>query len=247
MNKLPLSIGILAWKSGQVLVNTLETYYRNGLHEIVEDMTILFQEFSDEDKKIAEHFNIDYTPFKQNIGIGHGFIKLTELGVTDNILVLEHDWKLIEDKQTTYNRLKSGLDLINDQGVDCVRYRHRHQPGHPHFSFQYKGRELDYYDKEIEVTSPHLLDSVHWTDPSEQFSDKIQKYGEYFITTSRWGNWTNNPCLYKKDFYLDIVRPFAGNGIQLEGNISKWWAQQNYRVAHGEGLFKHIDEKKYGR
>jgi len=27
MNKLPISIGILAWKSGQTLVDTLETYY----------------------------------------------------------------------------------------------------------------------------------------------------------------------------------------------------------------------------
>ena len=32
----------------------------------------------------------------------------------------------------------------------------------PHCSFKYQGRELDYYDKEIECTSPHLLDSVHW-------------------------------------------------------------------------------------
>ena len=35
-------------------------------------------------------------------------------------------------------------------------------------------------------------------------------------------------------------------GIALEGNIGKWWVNQNHKVAHGEGLFKHIDEKKYG-
>ena len=38
----------------------------------------------------------------------------------------------------------------------------------------------------------------------------------------------------------------AGDGIDLEGNISKWWATQNYKVAHGEGLFKHNDLKKHG-
>ena len=75
----------------------------------------------------------------------------------------------------------------------------------------------------------------------------IQKYGEYFTTTSRWGNWTNNPCLYKKDFYLETVKQFAGEGIALEGNISKWWAKQTYKVAHGAGLFTHIDEGKHGR
>ena len=246
MEKLPLSIGILSWKSGQVLVNTLQTYFeREFLHQ-VNDVTILFQEFSEQDKQIAEHFNIPYIGLKENIGIGQGFIKLTENSQTDNVLVLEHDWKLIEDKETTDKRIKSGIELL-ESGYHCIRYRHRKNPGHPHFSFQYRGRELDYYDKEIEVTSPHLLDSVHWTDPAEQFSDKIQKEGEYFVTTSRWGNWTNNPCLYKKNFYLETVKPFAGNGIALEGNISKWWAQQTYKVAHGEGLFHHLDEGKYGR
>ena len=246
MEKLPLSIGILSWKSGQVLVNTLQTYFeREFLHQ-VNDVTILFQEFSEQDKQIAEHFNIPYIGLKENIGIGQGFIRLTENAQTDNVLVLEHDWKLIEDKETTEKRIKSGIELL-ENGYDCIRYRHRKHPGHPHFSFQYRGRELDYYDKEIEVTSPHLLDSVHWTDPAEQFSDKIQKEGEYFVTTSRWGNWTNNPCLYKKNFYLETVKPFAGNGIALEGNISKWWAQQTYKVAHGEGLFHHLDEGKHGR
>jgi hypothetical protein len=68
-----------------------------------------------------------------------------------------------------------------------------------------------------------------------------------FYTTSRYGNWTNNPCLYKKQFYLDVVRPFAGEGIGLEGNISKWWAQQNYNVGQAYGLFMHNDWEKYGK
>ena len=246
MERLPISIGILAWKSGQTLVNSLTTYFeRQFLHQ-VNDVCILFQEVSEQDKQIANHFGIPYIGLEKNIGIGEGFIRLTEQAQTDNVLVLEHDWKLIEDKQTTINRLKSGIEML-DKGYSCIRYRHRKEPGYPHFSFQYQGRELDYYDKEIEVTSPHLLDSVHWTDPSEQFPQHISKDGEYFTSTSRYGNWTNNPCLYKKDFYLNTVKQFAGEGIALEGNISKWWAKQTYKVAHGEGLFCHIDEGKHGK
>jgi len=246
MERLPISIGILAWKSGQTLVNSLTTYFeRQFLHQ-VNDVCILFQEVSEQDKQIANHFGIPYIGLENNVGIGEGFIRLTQQAQTDNVLVLEHDWKLIEDKQTTIDRLKSGIEML-DKGYSCIRYRHRKEPGHPHFSFQYQGRELDYYDKEIEVTSPHLLDSVHWTDPAEKFPQHISKDGEYFTTTSRYGNWTNNPCLYKKDFYLNTVKQFAGEGIALEGNISKWWAQQTYKVAHGEGLFKHIDEGKHGR
>jgi len=246
MDNLNLSIGILSWKSGQTLVNSLTTYFeRQFLHQ-VNDVCILFQEVSEQDKQIANHFGIPYIGLERNVGIGEGFIRLTEQAQTDNVMVLEHDWKLIEDKQTTIDRLKSGLELL-DRGYSCVRYRHRKEPGYPHFSFKYQGRELDYYDEEIECTSPHLLDSVHWTDPAEQFPQHIGKDGEYFTTTSRYGNWTNNPCLYKKDFYLETVKQFAGEGIALEGNISKWWAKQTYKVAHGEGLFKHIDEGKHGR
>ena len=244
MEKLPISIGILAWDSGQTLVNTLHSYFeREFLHQ-VNDVCILFQEASEQDKQIAEHFGIPYIALDNNIGIGQGFIQLTAQAKTDNVLILEHDGKLIEDKETTRVRLKSGVDMLN-KGYSCIRYRHRANPGHPHFSFQYQGRELDYYDKELEATSPHLLDSVHWCNPSVKFDDKIQKDGEYFISTSRWGNWTNNPCLYKKDFYLETVKQFAGEGIALEGNISKWWAQQTYKVAHGEGLFSHKDEGKH--
>jgi hypothetical protein len=246
MQKLPISIGILAWNSGQVLVDTLTTYYNNGLFDIVNDTTILFQEFNEQDYQIAKHFGLDVIGLQNNIGIGKAFIKLTENGKTDNILVLEHDWNLIENEATTFIRLQSGIEMLNN-GYDVIRYRHRAQPGNPHFSFRHKGVELTYYDDEIGATSPHLLDSLHWLDPSIEFSDKIQKNNDYFVTTSRWGNWTNNPCLYKKQFYLDIVKPFAGEGIELEGNISRWWAQENYKVAHGEGLFKHNDWQKYGR
>ena len=246
MEKLPISIGILSWRSEQVLIDTLTTYYQNGLFDLVEDINILFQEFNEFDFQIGKHFGLNIIGMNDNIGIGKGFIKLTENAKTDNILILEHDWHLIEDSNITYKRLKEGLNLLN-KGYSAIRYRHRENPGYPHFSFKHKGNELNYYDPEIECTSPHLLDSVHWCDPSVEFPDKIQQDGEYFVSTSRWGNWTNNPCLYKKDFYLDVVKPFAGDGIALEGNISRWWAQQNYKVAHGEGLFKHVDLVKYGK
>ncbi len=246
MDKLPISIGILSWHSGQVLVDTLTTYHNNGLFDIVNDVTILFQEFNEQDYQIAKHFGLDFIGLTQNIGIGQAFIKLTENAQTDNVLVLEHDWNLIEDKETTYERLQSGLELLNGS-VDVVRYRHRKNPGNPHFSFKYIGKELTYYDDEIGCQSPHLLDSVHWCDPKKSFPEYIGQFGEYFLTNSRYGNWTNNPCMYKKQFYLDVVKPFAGEGIALEGNISKWWAQQNYGVAHGEGLFTHNDWQKYGR
>jgi len=247
MQKLPISIGILAWNSGQVLVDTLTTYHQNGLFDIANDTTVLFQEFNEQDYQIAKHFGLDFIGLTQNIGIGKAFIRLTENAQTDRVLVLEHDWNLIENRETTYERLNDGIKILGKYGMHAVRYRHREQPGNPHFSFRHKGKELTYYDDEIGCQSPHLLDSLHWLDPSVEFPDLIKKSEDMFWTTSRYGNWTNNPCLYKKQFYLDTVKPFAGEGIALEGNISKWWAQQEYKVGHNEGLFMHNDWQKYGK
>jgi hypothetical protein len=246
MDKLPISIGILSWHSGQVLVDTLTTYHNNGLFDIVNDVTILFQESTMQDIEIARHFGLAFIALQSNIGIGKGFIRLTENAQSDYVLVLEHDWNLIEDKETTYTTLKRSISAI-ELGMDVVRLRHRKNPGNPHFSFRHKGQELTYYDDEIGAQSPHLLDSLHWCEPDIEFPEFIKKSEDMFWTTSRYGNWTNNPCLYKKQFYLDVVKPFAGEGIALEGNIGKWWVQQNYKVGHNEGLFMHNDWQKYGR
>ena len=247
MEKLPISAGILAWRSGQTLVDTLSTYYSNGLLSMLSETTILFQEVTDEDRRIADHFGIPYIGLNENIGIGQAFIKLAKSSIQPYFLTLEHDWQLIESQESTWDQLSHGIQLIQS-GISCVRYRHRKHPGYPHFSFRHMGRELEYYDEEIGCTSPHLLDSIHWTEhPDQKFEPHIQqgKFG-FYTTTSRYGNWTNNPCLYPRYFYLSVVEPFAGSGIALEGNISKWWAQQTFGVAHGEGLFMHRDARKYG-
>ena len=245
MKKLDLSIGILAWKNIKTLEKTLNTFLDNGLLDIVEDITIFFQEISKEDIALAKKYNIKYIENPKNIGIANGFISLAKNASQEYILLLEHDWNLIENNDITYERLKSGIVLLSDGEADVVRYRHRENPGYPHYSFSFKGKELEYYDDWHKCTSPHLLDSLHWLDPAKQFPDKITKKGEYFITTSRYGNWTNNPAIYKKQFYLDIVTPLNSDGINLEKNIAEWWPRQNFIIAHGEGLFSHNDFVKY--
>lgn len=243
------SIGILSWHSTDVLINTLSSYHNNGLLSLCDDVKIWFQEINDDDKAIAAHYGIKALGTKENIGIGKAFLKLAQNASHDNLLLLEHDWELIESEDVTKQRLDSGMKLL-EFGYDCIRYRHRSNPGYPHFSFKYQGNELNYTDPEIKLEHPHLLDSVHWLDPAEKFPTKIGKQmideDQYFVTTSRYGNWTNNPCLFKKDFYIKTVKAYTGNGIDLEGKISYDWARANYNVAHGEGLFKHNDFIKHG-
>lgn len=241
---LPISIGILSWKSSKNLINTLDSYRRYGLLNISDDIKIFFQEISPEDEKLANQYQIPHIGNANNIGIGQAIIELLKQTKYKHFLFLEHDWELIEPISLVRERLSEGLMLLN-QGYDIVRYRSRRFPGYPLYSKVHKGQELTYYDEWHKVTSPHLLDSLHWLDPAENFPDKIQKQGAFFVTTARWANWTNNPFLINKDFYLKHITPFAGDTIQLEEKIAPWWVQQSFRIAQGEGLFMHHDLIKY--
>ncbi|RZJ50739.1 MAG: glycosyltransferase [Chryseobacterium sp.] len=244
MEKLPISFCILSWNNLETLKNTLKSYKKNGLLNFSDDVVILFQEISKEDKRIADKYKVKYIGLNNNVGIGAGIKLLAENAVYDHILFLENDWELVEKKDITFSRLKSGLIKLTN-GFKVVRYRSRKNPGHPLFSIRHKGNELDYYDDWHQCTSPHLLESLHWLDPSVEFPDKIEREGDEFVTTSRWANWTNNPFLINKKFLLETILPFAGESVSFEKNIASWWVKQNFKIAQGEGLFKHNDLKKY--
>lgn len=243
--KLPISIGILSWKSS-ALEDTLYSYKDNGLFDMVEDICIFFQEPSKADYALAYEYGIRTLQSKINIGIGHAFYILSNMMNSQYFIPMEHDWKLIEDEETTYSRLLGGIKLLEGD-IDIVRYRHKEIPGFPHTSFRYRGKELELEDKwHPGKINPHLLDSIHWVNPSECFPDKIQKIDDWFITNTRWATWTNNPCMYNRKFYKDFIEPHRGIEIDLEYNISKVWHDFDFRIAQGNGLFTHCDIKKYG-
>lgn len=246
MTPLPVSICILSWNNVKTLKNTLESYKKNRLLEMSDDITILFQEISDEDLKLAQKYQIKTLRLKENVGIGKGISQLIDNTKNDIILFLENDWELIENAKETYSQLYSGLQML-DNGYDVVRYRSRKNPGYPVHSMAHKGNELNYYDTWHKVTSPHLLESLYWLDPAESFPDKIQKKDTYFVTTSRWANWTNNPFLLRKEFYASNIREIALSSEHFERDIAEWWVKQNFKIAQGEGLFMHNDLKKYGK
>lgn len=244
MRTLPISIGILSWNSGKTLKNTLASYRKNGLLELSDDITILFQEVSSEDNKLAKKFGINYIGLKENIGIGKGISKLVENAKHETVLFLEHDWELIENQKTVSSQLQEGLNML-ENGYDIVRYRSRSNPGYPVHSMKHKGKELEYYDTWHKVNAPQLLESMYWLDPAVSFPDKIQKSGNFFVTTSRWANWTNNPFLLQKSFFKKNIQNIAEKSEHFERDIAEWWVQQNFIIAQGEGLFMHNDIDKH--
>ncbi len=232
-NKLDLSIGILSWGSPLTLENTLFSYKFAGLLDMAKDVNVFLQEWKPEERQICDKYGVDCILSDVNIGIGGAILELTRMASSENVLFLENDWAINADETTTRSELEKGLLLLN-KGINIVKYRHRKYPGDPLYTRQYAGREQDSWK--------HLLDCVHWrAHPDEAFPDKISQDAEtgYYVTTSEYANFTNNPIMYNKDFYLDAVTPFIGGGIDLEGKIQEWWENQSFLIAHGGGLFTH--------
>jgi hypothetical protein len=238
--KLPIDVVILGWHSTHHLRKTISSYQKNGLLDVTNKTHIFFQDVTHTDLDLAREFKLDFIASNENIGIGRAFINAAKVCSSPYVLLLEHDWQLIESSEVTYNRLKEAIELLWD-GFECIKLRHRKNPGQPLHTESTMWNELESFDNHSGYHGIHTLDSLHWSNPAERFPDKIQQRGEWFVTTSRWANFTNNPCLYKREFYIKNIEPFVGTGIDLEGNINKWWTESDIKVAHGEGLFRHGD------
>lgn len=235
MSKLNLSVGILTWNAHSTLQNTLESYKRSGLLDMVNDVCIFAQEGKDLDYKIAANYNTDVILSPDNVGIGRGLSTLAHAAETDNILLLENDWIILPDFfPTVYEEIKKGMDMLESNKADVVKYRSRKNPGDPLYTLQFANREFD--------SPKHLFECVHWRmNPDLDFPEHIfkdQDTGLYYAK-AKYANQTNNPCIYKKDFYIKNLSPFAGEGNELEGKIDGWWQEQDFTIAHGEGLFTH--------
>ena len=229
------SIGILTWKSHLTLKNTLESYRKNGLLQLTDDITVFAQDVSKEDIVVAEEYGIPYIiGIRENIGIGKAFNRLFEDAKYDKVMILENDWVLIEDKATTERVIKETIAAL-DGIVHFARLRHVKRPGDPLYTRQFAGREMD--------SPEHLLDSIHWLEDDLKFGypDKIGEVDGFLFTDSEFGNHTNNPFMCTKEFYKTHIQPYTGEGLELEGKIREYWQKAHHVVAHSKtGLFTHF-------
>lgn len=234
---LPFSIGILSWKSPKTLHQTLSSYKENGLLNLTDDVSIYFQEISDTDKAIAEEFGITQIyGDDSNVGIGKAFTTLVKGAKYEYVLLLENDWCLVNPSDSTQGYLEEALHLLIQGAADVIKCRDRIDPGQPLYTLQFRGRERD--------CPEHMGDAIHWLDnPDLKYPEVFSRVEwdgtPWYVMPSKHVSHTNNPCLHSKTFYLKHIAPFSGSGVDLEGNILKYWQSNDFKVAHGMGLFKH--------
>lgn len=220
---------MLSWGYHETLINTLNSYQELGLLSLVDERVIFFQEYSNTDKAIAQEYGFESFGSPDNIGIAEGYNLLAAYASGELFLFLENDWKLIEPAESA---ILDGKILLQS-GVDIIRYRHRDNPGNPLWTRQFEGKEYE--------RPTHLLDAIHWEPNMLKFkevSKAMPWQNDWYMTTSRNANWTNNPHMARTEFILENVIPHIGVG-DLEKDIQSWWENQRFLVAQGKGLFTH--------
>lgn len=204
----------------------------------------------------------------QNLPLGKAITRMVELARHEYILLLEKDWQLIEEKHVMKSRLDDSKVLIGTGIAHLVRHRHRHNPGVPlHALIMHDGRE----EAILRVQKNLLCFVHHWQkDPTVMYpgvggimrrcggKENNVEETDVYCSSSVYCQWTNNPGVFKKKWFIDEVGERFKKEYDLEfakhGKSSpfldfeyytNWrsyaWTDKNFTVAVGTGLFSHAE------
>ena len=254
MNKLDISIGILTWKRLDILRQTLESYRKNGLLNLSDDITIFFQEIGEEEIALAKEFNLKWIGDKTNIGIQNAYRALVKNAKNKFFLFLENDWFLIENEEITRKRILAGISILENAHANAVRYRHRRSPGYP-CSIVSKNRKAPHKTPKNDLSFVPSITENPEVLFKEISKSKIDNENYYFVPAQNT-YWTNNPCLFKTSFVRELINIDFENSkgekinkkykipykkISLEEDLGNYWRNTNYITALTPGLFTHLD------
>jgi len=257
--QMPISIGIVCWKSPKTITSTLDSYTANGLFELVHPL-IYIQERNAKYEAIARDHGIEEilgTP--ENLGILQAFIALIEATKTKYFIFAECDFKLVHDKATTEKVLGEAIRLIEEEDVQIVRLRDRANPGDPMIAKLIAGvAEMSHEERNNHKYDPafaYKLESVMFLDDPDKAFPNVFKTVDY---TSRWYScpeegcapWSNNIFIASTAFMKEKVLPLLNKrpGVNANGRNDDVFGKletylighlKKYTVAQGPGLFTH--------
>jgi hypothetical protein len=235
-----LGIAILTYNKPNTLENTLNSYSKYGFLEICSEKIILLQGNNDKEREIALKYGFSIYSTDENIGIGKGNNLLVSKLTSKYFIILQNDFCLIDDFK---NEITNGIDLLEKNVIDCYRLRHLQNPGIPCYgAYRIPGEtigethssEVLYYDfiKEPELRFPHMFEKY-----------KINENNIYIIS-SKYCNYTENPCMYNRQWYIDTFYSLNDvNGTDAEVNVQGFWEKNNFKIGMGNGLFTHNDQR----
>jgi len=262
-----ITIAYLSWKRHNVLEQTLKSHEDNGLFNLINNKTVLFQEVSDLDIKIAEKYNLKYIGENKNIGILDALLKLIENCKTEYFIFSENDWLLIHPPETVEKMLTDCINILSENEAEIIRLRSKRYPGLPYSS---SSIWIKNDNANINIDNfPWKAESLSWvphTVYKEGTFKTLDKNFKWHITTLEHNQWSNNIFIAKTSFLKDTLLPlinktrhftslsdnpysgledvlanptkFKGTDSELDIIINNF---KNTKIASGEGLFTHKD------
>jgi len=234
-----LTLGILTYNAPNTLERTLNRFFEKKIDSILNEILLYINpsRFSDQNIEQAKKFNIKYELASENKWIAPAFKWIAENSQSNTILLLEDDFFLTEDnEEKIFKILETAVYFLKKEETDVVRLRSRRNAGNPLYSSWFAGQE--------EKCMTHLAECVHWRDNPDldfpEYCQRISKDPVWYKFSSKNANFTNNPCIYRKEFYKEHIIPrFCIDNTDIETAATSWWSSQNFKVIAGDGLFCH--------
>lgn len=260
-----LSILILCKDELKSLGASLDTWEKGGVLAAADEVIIYFQGRNQRKEKFVEKWTksglITKIIGNRNLyPIGPAISWLVGNASNPLVLFLEKDFQLIEDPKFVVPRLQEGRRMLQAGEADVVRYRSRWQAGEPNFAEgMFKGREHVILQRQ-----PNLYCSVHYWLPDSILDQKphtkylwrCPKTPGYYCTKAKFCNWTNNPQMFFRDWFIKRYRDEINRIMNLKppDNDLEFYMNWNYEawnnaditVAFGEGLFSHVEIGEHG-
>ncbi len=261
-----ITIGYLSWERHDILEQTLKSHQDNGLYNIIppENRIIFFQEISQQDKNIANKYNLNTFGNKENIGILNAFIELVKNCKTKYFIFCENDWLLIENKDVCSKVIQDCIRILNTNGKNIIKLRNIKNPGSPLYSCP---QNVNIWLNENYHGCPYKLESLSWLDnPNDYYKsgvlDEIQYNYKWYSTTLIHQRWSNNIFIANTEFLRNTITPMLinfkntdkylgledilinynnkfGKNTQLDEYINEY---KKLKILAGIGLFTHQDK-----
>ena len=126
-----VTLAMISWKAHATVRHTLASYQAADILSLFGDRRIHFNEMSEADREIADHYGFAHSGTPGNVGI-FGAVDAVAQGVrTPFILSLENDCPLVTDRAGFIDMLGRAMADMRALDVPVFLMRSRREPGEP--------------------------------------------------------------------------------------------------------------------
>ena len=250
-------------RKAKSLIQSLNSWYENGLLNLVNERIIFLQNCAGCDRgslasesvelrELLRRYNFTVIGTKSNIGFEKALYKLVQTATSRNLLFLEEDWQIKTDQLR--GELQLAEQMLDTNFVHVVKFRSSVDPGKPYCSEVWQGFEHLMQEEAMQGGDGVLsiLNAASWQQDDarvkELFGGRVWRCHPNFLCGhSPVSAWTNNPSMYRKDWFVENMLEAAENSYHFESSINlspHLWSAQCWIVAQGRGLFTHVDLDK---